>query len=513
MYLHTLTSGKMRSMNRIWPMALACVLGAAACRHEQVSVRGVPPSGSRAENKAGLQRADRSGPDWFPPAAWGEPLNVDFKGVVCFRGNPQRNFYGTGPIPTGPVKVLWRAPIGSNPDGHWNGVGWTGQPLIVDWPAEVRPFMNFSKPGGPRLEVIQGALDGRVHFFDADTGLPSRRSLPMPAFNPIKGTVSVDPRGYPLLFVGTGLKKPHGGFHIYSLIDFKELFWIDSADPSAPRDWGGWDSNSLVLKDTLFAPAENGYFCCAKLNTVWDAKFGKISIRPELRKIRLTKEGVENSMAVWGRYGYCADNGGQLFRIDLDHPDEFKKLFDLGDDTDSTISFDKDGTFYVGIEVDKRKNGSGTVYKIDAKSAKVLWTWSFRAGSMYGGGGANPINGGILSSAAIWPEGNLVFYTTSHDPTIGMGRLVALNRQTGKPVWTKRLRSYSWSSPIVSDGVLVACDAAGSLYILDARNGSNLISGREYFSLGANVEGSPIVFEGRIYVGVRGGATVCLGIR
>jgi outer membrane protein assembly factor BamB len=197
----------------------------------------------------------------------------------------------------------------------------------------------------------------------------------------------------------------------------------------------------------------------------------------------------------------------------LDHPEEFKKLFDLGDDTDSTISFDKDGTFYVGIEVDKRKNGSGTVYKIDAKSAKVLWSWSFRAGSMYGGAGANPINGGILSSAAIWPEGNLVFYTTSHDPTIGMGRLVALNRQTGRPVWTKRLRSYSWSSPIVFDGVLVACDAAGSLYILDARNGSNLISGREYFSLGANVEGSPIVFDGRIYVGVRGGATVCLGIR
>lgn len=491
------------SMRRIAGVFVAVASVMLACS------KGVPKS--QPQDKAAATHTGEVTGSGRSSGGWGSPINEGFEGVVCFRGNSQRNHYGVGPIPTGDLRVIWRASIGSNPDGHWNGVGWTGQPLIVDWPDDVRKYMNFLKPGGPRMEVIQGALDGQVHFFDADTGAISRKPLPMPARNPIKGTVSIDPRGYPLLYVGTGLKKAHGGFHIYSLIDFQELLWINSADPSAPRDWGGWDSNSIVLDDTLYAPAENGYFCSGKLNTTWDPKSGKISIAPNLRKIRLTSEGVENSLSVYGEYGYCADNGGHLFRINLSDPSQFSKILDLGDDTDSSISFDEDTSFYVGIERDKRKSGPGIVYKIDAKTGKVLWKWSFAASSMYGGAGQNPINGGILSSAAIWPEGNLVFYSTSHDPTIGSGRIVALNRKTGLPVWTKRLRSYSWSSPIVDNGVLVTCDAAGSLYVLDAKSGANLMSGRDHIDLGANVEGSPIVWKGRIYVGVRGGATVCIG--
>lgn len=505
----------MSSMSSLWFWTTCVGIVSAGCG----GAAPTPPVDSKgsavdlaAEGRQKTETPPAAAEKWFAGSLWGMPVNRDFAGVTCFRGNPQRNYYGEGPIPTGNVRVLWRAAIGSDPSGRWNGVGWTGQPLIVDWPMEVRPHMNFLTPGGPKLELIQGALDGRVHFFDADTGKPSRKPLPMPSRNPIKGTVTIDPRGYPLLFVGTGLKKSRGGFHIYSLLDFKELLWIDSSDPSAPRDWGGWDSNSLVLEDTLLAPAENGYFHYVKLNTKWDSTKGSIELAPVAQRIRLTAEGVESSLAVWGKYGYCADNGGSLFRIDLDRPSQFSKLMSLGDDTDSTVSFDRDGTFYVGIEVDKRRPGDGVVYKVDAKTGKTVWKWRFPAGSMYGGGGRNPINGGILSSAAIWPEGNLVFYSTAHDPRIGSGRLVALNRTTGKPAWTKRLRSYSWSSPIVSQGVVVACDATGSVYILDARNGRSLIAnGLETINLGANIEGSPIVWKGRLYVGVRGGATVCIG--
>jgi outer membrane protein assembly factor BamB len=171
----------------------------------------------------------------------------------------------------------------------------------------------------------------------------------------------------------------------------------------------------------------------------------------------------------------------------------------------------------VGIEVDKKagKGGKGMIYKLD-RDGKVLWKWIFQAGSYLGGGGNNPINGGILSSAAIDPERNLVFYSTSHHPRLGMGYLIALDRKTGKLKWKQKLNGFAWSSPICAGGVVFAADSTGSAFIRDAATGETLLKDAagapsEFINLGANVEGSPIVWHGRIYVGIRGGAEVCLG--
>ncbi len=59
------------------------------------------------------------------------------KGLLMFRGNKERNFYGTGPIPMNP-EVAWRYPdkpmcrystsLGNT--NHWCGSGWTGQPVV-----------------------------------------------------------------------------------------------------------------------------------------------------------------------------------------------------------------------------------------------------------------------------------------------------------------------------------------------------------------------------------------------
>ena len=83
--------------------------------------------------------------------------------------------------------------------------GWTGQCAIVRWPEEVVRIMNVreEKKGGPLTEVIYATLDGRVYFLDLYDGQATRPAINIGA--PIKGSVTVDPRGYPLLYVGQGI--------------------------------------------------------------------------------------------------------------------------------------------------------------------------------------------------------------------------------------------------------------------------------------------------------------------
>lgn len=450
-------------------------------------------------------------------SGFGEPINQEMAGVVCFRGNAGRNHYGIGPVPTRDVRIKWRAPIGSDRiEPRWNGIGWTGQPVLAEWPRSVRRHMNFLHGDGPETEIIVGALDGRVHFYDAETGKPSRRSLAIPGPNLIKGTVSLDPRGYPLLYVGCGLARPLAGYRVYSLLDFRELLWVPGSDPKAPRRWPAFDSNALVLDDQLTFAGENGLFYSIDLNTRWNEDEGVLKLKPRIVKSHLTSAGVEGSLAVHEGFAYCGDNAGDVWRINLAKPKNRKRIFRLGDDVDSTVTFDDDGSFYLGREIDRRGAGAqGTVFKLSAPKGKLLWRWDFAAQSLYGKTKMQDLNGGILSTPAVSPADDLVFVTTAHQPKVRQGSLVALSRDTGKPRWSYAMRGYAWSSPAVVDGAVVAADSTGGVYVREAGTGKSLLrddQGRpkQRLNLGGTIEGSPLIWKGRIYYGVRGGALVCL---
>ena len=69
----------------------------------------------------------------------------------------------------------------------WCGMGWTGQPLIAE--REDRRWAIF------------GGYDGHIHFMDALTG---ERILPdVETGDIIKGTPTIDPDGYPLVYSGS----------------------------------------------------------------------------------------------------------------------------------------------------------------------------------------------------------------------------------------------------------------------------------------------------------------------
>jgi hypothetical protein len=70
------------------------------------------------------------------------------EGITTFRGNNFRDnaTYGRANVQDAKLNEIWTARSGSltTPEGTlWTGHGWTGQPLIVRWPAATRQVMNM----------------------------------------------------------------------------------------------------------------------------------------------------------------------------------------------------------------------------------------------------------------------------------------------------------------------------------------------------------------------------------
>jgi hypothetical protein len=126
-----------------------------------------------------------------------------------------------------------------------------------------------------------------------------------------KGAGALDPRGYPLLYVGAGDDSPTAGSlsaraFIFSLVDGSKLYEFGSGDKFAKRAFYTFDSSPLVHgeTDTLIYPGENGVIYFIRLNTEYDVQAGTISIKPETIKWRYQGKrsatiGVNGKKAFW----------------------------------------------------------------------------------------------------------------------------------------------------------------------------------------------------------------------
>lgn len=105
------------------------------------------------------------------------------------------------------LTLKWTVSIGSRQalDSYWPGAGWTGQPLLVHWPPATRAAMGFPAAVAAKdlIEVLYPVFEGKVYRLDLETGQATRD--PIQVEGGFKGTGSIDPRGYPLLYAGEGL--------------------------------------------------------------------------------------------------------------------------------------------------------------------------------------------------------------------------------------------------------------------------------------------------------------------
>ena len=92
--------------------------------------------------------------------------------------------------------------------------------------------------------------------------------------------------------------------------------------------------------------------------------------------------------------------------------------------------------------------------------------------------------------------------------------LYALDKATGAIVWEHSMGSYGWSSPTPvytpsGKGYVLVGSSNGMLRLFDGLTGSVVASA----DLGANIEGSPVVFDNIIVVGTRGSRIYGVEIR
>ena len=447
-------------------------------------------------------------------------------GVAGFRGNNYRDSatYGTVNVVNKTLTAVWEREISALPkasSGAWTGAGWTGQPLVVQWDEATKAIMNLkpeAKAKADLVEVIYATLDGHIYFYDLETGDYTRD--PMDIGMAFKGAGALDPRGYPIMYVGSGDRTREGKqprMYIISLIDCTIMYEYGHEKEFNIRSWRAFDASPLVdaETDTLIWPGENGLIYTIKLNTNYNKAAGTLSINPDkpvfnrymtdLNTDPGNDLGMENSPIIVENYLYVGDNRGTYFCVDLN---TMKLLWaqEIKDDQNATAVFEwgKDGKGYIYLGTSmEHSDGTCYMYKLDALTGEIIWETSWD-NIVYN----KNVSGGILSTPLLGKKGTeyegMIFFHVAKSPSEYEGTLMALDTDTGEVIWKKNMK-YCWSSPVAiysEDGkaYMIICDSVGNAILIDGKTGNTIDS----IGLGSNVEASPVVFNDMLVVGTRG---------
>ncbi|HEV7757722.1 MAG TPA: PQQ-binding-like beta-propeller repeat protein [Acidimicrobiales bacterium] len=438
-----------------------------------------------------------------PAAPAGPGSGFATPGLLTFRGSPTRTYYGEGPVPQQPT-VQWSYPGSSggmcsessvgDETKVWCGSGWTGQPSVFE-----RDGKNW---------VVFGAYDRNVHFLDYDTGadiLP-----PFPTGDIIKGSVSIDPDGFPLVYSGSRDNK----LHVIAIDRAQpEELWSLDATAVSPTKWNNdWDGTPLIIDDYLYEGGENSQFHVVKLNRSYAAD-GSVQVDPQLvfnapgwddeltaaLNSRNNDVSIENSVAYKDGIVYFANSGGLVQGWDVKpiaQGGQATRVFRFwtGDDTDASVVIDDEGFLYVGVEVDRagpRGVEVGQLLKLDPRKPDDPIVWSVHDDS------------GFWSTPALYED--LVIAPADNGTQYGV------DRATGEVRWTVDLPGPTWQSAVVVDDVWVQGDCNGFLHAYDVSDTKVQPPELWKVELGGCIESTPALWHGRLFVGTRAGRFFALG--
>ncbi len=449
-----------------------------------------------------------------PPHPWvdrrtvGQPWGDAVSGLLTFRGNPTNTWYGSGPVPSTP-EIKWRYPdapmcsqttdLGSTTT--WCGNGWTGQPVVWERPDGI-------------TELMFGGYDRRFHFVDAATGKDTR--APIVTGDIVKGTATIDPDGYPLVYFGSRDNK----LRIVALDRGEAVeLWSFTADLSAEGRWNDdWDAAPRIVNDVLFEGGENSIFYAWKLNRAYDAD-GRVIVDPVLLfkmeswndelmaalapsqwiGARWSSTSIESSVAIFEGRLYFGSSAGRIIGLDITNIEQGEApiVFDywVGDDTDASIVIDEEGMLYVSAEVKRylpRGEELGQLIKLDPGRPDDPYVWGVF--SLV----PSPYWGGFLATPAL---GDGVLYAVSNK-----GFLTVVDQETGEEMWHDDVGSGQFthgvhmSSPVVVDEHLLVGIASGYLRCYDLSDPRAPELQWELKVGEGSIEATPAVWNGTIYL-------------
>lgn len=460
---------------------------------------------------------------------------TELDGIVTFRGDNFRSgaAYGTASVSSKTLTKVWSKSTSglSDTDGtYWSGSGWTGQPLIVKWPEATRKnisaMYDWAREKEGLVEVIYATLDGHVYFYELTSGEYTRDPLNL-GFN-YKGAGALDPRGYPILYVGSGVDSVNGRSRVkvVNLIDNSVMFEFGHNETFANRGWHMFDSSPLVSAETdqLIYPGENGILYIIHLNTKYNEQTGELSVDPDnivkwkyngVRSGSRYWLGVESSAAIINNYIFLADNGGNLMCLDLN---TLKLVWvqDVLDDTNCSPVVDvEDGHPYIYISTSfhygwrSYSTAEIPIFKIDAETGEIVWRTDYTCYTV------QDLSGGVQGTIAVGKNklSDMIFVPVARTPGASSGTLAALKKDTGEVVWEKETSMYSWSSPVDfydadGNGYLLYCNSGFNMFLIDGKTGEQL----DYMNLGGNIEASPAMYGNYAVVGTRAMRTYCIQV-
>lgn len=460
---------------------------------------------------------------------------TELEGIVTFRGDNFRSgaAYGTAAVSSKTLTKVWSKSTSglSDTDGiYWSGSGWTGQPLIVKWPEATRKnisaMYDWAREKEGLVEVIYATLDGHVYFYELTSGEYTREPLNL-GFN-YKGAGALDPRGYPILYVGSGVDSVNGRSRVkvVNLIDNSVMFEFGHNETFANRGWHMFDSSPLVSAETdqLIYPGENGILYIIHLNTKYNEQTGELSVDPDnivkwkyngVRSGSRYWLGVESSAAIINNYIFLADNGGNLMCLDLNTL-ELVWVQDVLDDTNCSPVVDvENGHPYIYISTSfhygwrSYSTAAIPIFKIDAETGEIVWRTDYTCYTV------QDLSGGVQGTIAVGKNklSDMIFVPIARTPGASSGTLAALKKDTGEVVWKKETSMYSWSSPVDfydadGNGYLLYCNSGFNMFLIDGKTGEQL----DYMNLGGNIEASPAMYGNYAVVGTRAMRTYCIQV-
>lgn len=498
-----------------------------------------PPAVTRPELPSVLPTVTVTLPEPTGPNPYTDGIKVG-----TFLGDETRRFYGLGPVPE-TLEVIWRAHIGSGTTGGtasssgpvtWSGTGWTGQPALVRDKGKLYLVIGGFDHNLVKIDAATGEELWSYRFDDVIKGSPTVFRMPD------TGKLAVvcgSRRGFP-----RGMDDP--SIAPVRCVDFEtgEELWRLTAPRtrSYSRDA---DSSPVLVGDTLYVAIETGHvYAVDPTRTEERGGHRWPVIKAEQVLIgdsRASSHGgnlvLESSPSVIGDTLYLASGAGHVYGLKLG---TLEVVWDywIGSDLDGSPVVSGDGHILQAIER-QYIQGKGGVAKLDPrKDPDEALVWFFPTENR----GLSDWQGGVIGSVSVNDEygsalvrpalaaftaidGNL--YVVSQDETEGTapdwhGRGAV---PVPKLVFKENVGG-AISTPIMVDDHIIQAGygAAVNVYRIDyeAEGGVALKdrTGKEWrvgvtrvarFAGAGSYESTPIVWQGRIYVGSRDGYFYCLG--
>jgi outer membrane protein assembly factor BamB len=515
-------------------IALVAIAALAGCEAGDVA----PPAPERPAIESVLPTVTVELPEPDGP----DPTTDGIK-VATFLGDETRRFYGIGPVPE-ELSVIWRTAIGSGTTGGtasssgpvtWAGTGWTGQPALV-------------RDGG-RLYLIVGGFDHNLVKIDAETGEElwayefddvikgSPTVFRMPDTGKL-AVVSGSRRGFPRSITDPSIAPVR-------CVDFEtgEELWRLTAPRtrSYSRDA---DSSPIMIGDTLYVAIETGHVYAVDPTKTeerdghrWPViKHEQLLLGDERAASHGGNLVLESSPSVIGDTLYLASGAGHVYGLDTD---DLSVVWDywIGSDLDGSPITTADGHILQGVEK-QYISGKGGVLKLDpSKPADDALVWFFPTENR----SFADWQGGVIGSVAV----NDSYGSDAERPALACftaidGNLYVVSQyefdgtttgphgEEGVPTPKLVFKEYvggGISTPVMVDdhiiqggygatmnvfridyqaeGGVPLKDRAGNQWSVDVTKVASFQAG--------SFESTPIVWQGRIYVGSRDGYFYCLG--